>query len=169
MLVCALIYVARHFLSSGTGNLPSNSVKYGCMLDAGSSGSRIHVYKFNTLDDGSLRLLDETFVQVKPGLSAFAETPEKAAESLQPLIEVAREKIPAQHWADAPIALYATAGLRLIDPEASKAILHFVERLLSSTPFKFQSDFLKVGTATAPAEHLDVDCSEPVFLHFYIA
>eukprot|EP01051_Picozoa_sp_SAG22_P027336 SAG22_NODE_9100_length_610_cov_0.843444_1_plen_124_part_00 len=115
------------------------SVLYGCMLDAGSSGSRIHVYRFGKQPDGSLRIQDEQFVQVKPGLSSFASNPDGAADSLQPLLDVARKHIPEDRWAASPIALYATAGLRLIDPTASAQILKVVETLLKSTPFKVRS------------------------------
>ena len=71
------------------------------VLDAGSTGSRIHVFKFQQ-DKTGLQLLSDTFVQLKPGLSSFVDTPAKAADSLQPLIDVALKTVPLelQVWAD---------------------------------------------------------------------
>ena len=45
---------------------------YGVMLDAGSSGSRVHAYRFGVRSDNSLFLEDELFKAVKPGVSSFA-------------------------------------------------------------------------------------------------
>jgi len=48
------------------------------MFDAGSTGSRIHVYKFKrSSDKGVHQLLDELFEQTKPGLSSYKDDPVK--------------------------------------------------------------------------------------------
>lgn len=64
-----------------------------CALDLFCAGSRIHVFKFHTTKTG-LQLLSDTFEQLKPGLSSFADDPEKAVESLKPLIEIALKTVP---------------------------------------------------------------------------
>lgn len=53
-------------------NLTDPSIFYAIVFDAGSTGSRIHVYKFTRQND-KLELLFELFEQVKPGLSSFAD------------------------------------------------------------------------------------------------
>ena len=45
----------------------------GLVFDAGSSGSRIHVFSFDT-KSGSV--LNDVFVQIQPGLSAYADPEE---------------------------------------------------------------------------------------------
>jgi hypothetical protein len=67
---------------------------YNIVLDAGSTGSRIHIFKFKQ-EDISLNLISDGFHQLKPGLSAFPDEPQKAAESLKPLLEEAMKAVPA--------------------------------------------------------------------------
>ena len=55
---------------------------------------RIHVYRFLRGIGGTLRIEDEEFFEVKPGLSSFASDPRGAADSLRPLIDVAKQYVP---------------------------------------------------------------------------
>jgi len=110
-------------------------VQYALMIDAGSTGSRIHVYKFHNCFDVPT-LEHETFEQIKPGLSSYANSPEKAAESLDALLDIAVAEIPKELQACTPLAVKATAGLRLLGEAESKAILDAVERRIHSNyPF----------------------------------
>ena len=65
--------------------------KYGIMFDAGSTGSRIHVYKFHTGSNGDLMLDDELFQQVKPGLSSYPDDIAGAVASIQSLVDACKE------------------------------------------------------------------------------
>jgi Golgi nucleoside diphosphatase len=51
------------------------AMRYAVVLDAGSTGSRVHSYRFKSSGVGALNLVDDTFEQLKPGLSSFAEVP----------------------------------------------------------------------------------------------
>ncbi|KAI9282402.1 nucleoside phosphatase GDA1/CD39 [Umbelopsis sp. AD052] len=105
------------------------------MVDAGSTGSRIHVYKFNNCG-ASPALEDEVFVQTIPGLSAYADQPEEAAKSLDVLMQAAVENVPIHLRRCSPIAVKATAGLRLLGDEKSQSILDAVQhRLKHHYPF----------------------------------
>jgi len=83
--------------ASGVARTSAADFQYGIMLDAGSTGSRIHVYRFlpPSTPGGLPEPVDEVFEQIKPGLSAYANDPHKAAASLQPLIRRALEAVPA--------------------------------------------------------------------------
>ncbi|CAO3633784.1 unnamed protein product [Cunninghamella blakesleeana] len=110
--------------------------KYALMVDAGSTGSRIHVYKFKQCTKkGSLQFEDEIlFAKNRPGLSAFQ--PIEAAEKLDELFDAAMEKVPAHLQSSTPVSIKATAGLRLLGNEQSEAILDAVyERLSKKYPF----------------------------------
>ena len=126
------------------------SQQYALMIDAGSTGSRIHVYDFafcSTSNDPKLdaqslpTLRHEGFFQLQPGLSAYSGRPREAAESLRPLLEEAVKAIPKSDRPCTPIAVKATAGLRLLGAAESQAILLEVSRWLKAEwPFSVVAD-----------------------------
>ncbi|QIW94815.1 hypothetical protein AMS68_000333 [Peltaster fructicola] len=115
-------------------------IQYALMIDAGSTGSRIHVYRFNNCGP-TPELEDEVFMMTPKkeggsGLSAYKGDPEAAAKSLDVLMDKAVESVPEKIRGCSPIAVKATAGLRKIGPEASDAILAAVRtRLETKYPF----------------------------------
>lgn len=74
-------------------------------------------------EDNGLKLKNGIFHEIKPGLSSYADEPLVGANSLKPLLEKAKHFIPQESWATTPIALKATAGLRLLPKEKADAIL----------------------------------------------
>ncbi|KAJ2082606.1 Guanosine-diphosphatase [Coemansia sp. RSA 988] len=111
-------------------------IQYVLMVDAGSTGSRIHVYKFNYCK-ANPELEDEVFEQLKPGLSSFEDNANGAAHSLDGLMEVAMRSVPESLQKCTPIAVKATAGLRKLGSEKSNRILNAVEHhLREDYPFK---------------------------------
>ncbi|ORY08177.1 nucleoside phosphatase GDA1/CD39 [Basidiobolus meristosporus CBS 931.73] len=123
-----------------TSNPSGCKQEYVSIIDAGSTGSRIHVYTFERCSN-EVKLLDELFEQVEPGLSAYSEEPHIAAKSLDPLIDHALKKIPKHLHKCTPITVKATAGLRLLGEEKSAEILKAVEeRLVENYPFPLTKD-----------------------------
>ncbi|KAK4457764.1 putative guanosine-diphosphatase [Cladorrhinum samala] len=121
-------------------------VQFVSMIDAGSTGSRIHVYKFNNcgpapeLEDEVLFKMTKKIEGQSSGLSAFKDDPEAAAKSLDILLDAAMEVIPDRLKPCSPIAVKATAGLRLIGPEKSQKILDAVRlRIQTKYPFPLVS------------------------------
>lgn len=47
----------------------------------------------------------------------------KGAETVQGLLEVAKDSIPRSHWKRTPVVLKATAGLRLLPEQKAQALL----------------------------------------------
>ncbi|CCX12063.1 Similar to Probable guanosine-diphosphatase; acc. no. Q8TGG8 [Pyronema omphalodes CBS 100304] len=137
--------VAADSASGTTKCLRSSSkhkpiVQYAIMVDAGSTGSRIHVYRFNNCGE-TPELENEDFKMINPGLSSFKEDAEGAAKSLDQLLEVAMKSIPKKLRSCTPIAVKATAGLRLLGDELSKNILNAVKtRLETKYPFPIAKD-----------------------------
>ena len=110
------------------------------MIDAGSTGSRIHVYRFNNCG-ATPELEHEDFKMTEPkkggaGLSSFGDDAEGAAKSLDILMDVAMQTIPDKLKGCSPVAVKATAGLRKLGPEKSKNILEAVRNRLETVyPF----------------------------------
>ncbi|KAF5660373.1 guanosine-diphosphatase [Fusarium heterosporum] len=107
-------------------------VQYVLMIDAGSTGSRIHVYKFNNCGP-TPELEHEEFKMTEKevgGLSKYNGNPLAAAKSLDPLMQVAMDTVPKALKGCTPVAVKATAGLRMIGKESSDAILAEVRRHL---------------------------------------
>ncbi|SMN18183.1 similar to Saccharomyces cerevisiae YEL042W GDA1 Guanosine diphosphatase located in the Golgi [Maudiozyma saulgeensis] len=109
--------------------------QYVVMIDAGSSGSRVHVYEFDVCSQPPA-LIDETFEMLKPGLSSFENDPVGAAKSLDPLLEIALKAVPESKRSCTPVAVKATAGLRKLGEAASIKILDQVRvHLETNYPF----------------------------------
>lgn len=131
-------------------------------LDAGSTGTRVHVFRYEaprqrastapahaahstTPSHAYARIhLPEPKLKVEPGLSHFANDPASAAASIRPLIEFARSHVPAPQRASTPVRLMATAGLRLLPPGAAAAILGSCRRELLRSGFEFRDEWAEV-------------------------
>ena len=113
-------------------------VQYALMIDAGSTGSRIHIYKFHNCGP-SPDYEYEVFKQTNPGLSSYAGRPLEAAQSLDDLLDTALSVVPQALQSCTPVAVKATAGLRLLGAAESEAILEAVRhRLHEKYPFSLQ-------------------------------
>ncbi|KAF9222946.1 hypothetical protein BS17DRAFT_782856 [Gyrodon lividus] len=110
-------------------------VQYALMIDAGSTGSRIHIYKFNNCGP-SPSFEYEVFKMIQPGLSHYAESPQEAAGSLDVLLDEAMRVVPESLRSCTPVAVKATAGLRFLGSQESADILLAVEgHLTDKYPF----------------------------------
>nr|XP_036582956.1 GDA1/CD39 family protein [Colletotrichum truncatum]KAF6791852.1 GDA1/CD39 family protein [Colletotrichum truncatum] len=109
-------------------------VQYVLMIDAGSTGSRIHVYKFNNcgatpeLEHEEFKMTDKSV----GGLSKYKDDPDAAAKTLDVLMEVALKTVPDKLKACSPVAVKATAGLRMVGPENAQKILDAVRTHLET-------------------------------------
>lgn len=132
-----------------TSLLGSADHLHAVMIDAGSTGTRVLVFKFKkSSTDGSLELLDEYFEEVKPGISYYVNEPEKAGQSVEELLEKARSKIPQSDWPKTPAALKATAGLRLLPEEKAQNILNHVKGVFAESGFMSVPDQVSIMDGT---------------------
>ncbi|XP_077191412.1 ectonucleoside triphosphate diphosphohydrolase 6 isoform X2 [Paroedura picta] len=69
-------------LNSGRSGI-DQEVLYGIMFDAGSTGTRIHVYKLTQNPKEAPKVIDETFRALKPGLSAYADNVDEVKQIFQ--------------------------------------------------------------------------------------
>lgn len=112
--------------------------QYGVILDAGSSGTRVYVYKWRNPsappkheydeDDDEYRTLPEIKLKknhkIRPGISTFADAVDSVGhDHLQSLVDVAVKHVPKNKVSETPIFLMATAGVRFLEPHKQKALL----------------------------------------------
>ncbi|XP_057759626.1 probable apyrase 6 isoform X1 [Arachis stenosperma] len=154
LLLTLLLLLTYKIISSKSSPSSSYSsshqrVRYGIILDGGSTGTRIHVLRSG--GGGGIKereLLDLGSMRVNPGLSSFAKDPEGAGRSISELVEFGKGKVPREKWAHTEIRLMATAGMRLLGPEAQGRILEACRRVLRSSGFKFRDDWASVITGS---------------------
>jgi Golgi nucleoside diphosphatase len=120
------------------------------VLDAGSTGTRVHVFQYAADSSSSYAslLLPEPKLKVQPGLSAYADNAPGAAASLHPLLQFASQHIPASQVPQTPVYLMATAGLRLLPTAAADSILKECRSTLLASDFLFEPDWAQVISGT---------------------
>lgn len=123
---------------------------YVVIIDAGSTGSRVHIYQFNHTTipshNSSIvpvpQLINETFDLTRPGLSHkdFISNFKLGAQSLDPLLKKALDVIPPKLRKRTPLSLKATAGLRLIgSPQLTQNYMRYLHNYLKTNyPFKIK-------------------------------
>lgn len=127
---------------------PKNSMVlesvYSVVFDAGSTGSRVHVYRFDIGQNETLILKGDDFNRLKPGISSYAEDPDQAGASLDPLLTAINGVVPASKMAQTPCQLRATAGLRMLPDSQSQAILDSVRKRIDRTGYDVGDDAVSI-------------------------
>ncbi|KAI9244310.1 nucleoside phosphatase family-domain-containing protein [Sporodiniella umbellata] len=136
----------------------SKNRKYGVIIDAGSSGSRVYVYswkdheyakkaftadelknKISTVERADYNGLKWTSRE-EPGISTFGSKPSEVGEHLDVLLNFAKEVVPENSHGSTPIFLMATAGMRLLPEEQQNELLRSTCRHIKSHSQFFMSN-----------------------------
>lgn len=122
--------------------------RYGVILDAGSSGTRVHIYSWLKSEVARANASPEELHQlpvvttknkkwtmkVHPGISSFADKADLVGQDhLQDLLEFALDVVPDDEVANTPIFLFATAGMRLLEDLPRRTLLAEVCKYAKST------------------------------------
>lgn len=148
----------------------SQQTVHGLMIDAGSTGSRLHVFEWEPRilrndEDIQAAVSGEKLSfpgtesrwtdRLRPGISTFStikddeELKKAIAEYLQPLLDFAKAVLHAksQYYDKFPIYLRATAGMRILDPSDRLRLLQAIRSLLATpsyNPFYFVDEHARV-------------------------
>ncbi|XP_009004176.1 ectonucleoside triphosphate diphosphohydrolase 2 isoform X2 [Callithrix jacchus] len=119
------------------------ALKYGIVLDAGSSHTSMFVYKWPADKENDTGIVGQHSSCDVPGggISSYADNPPGAGQSLVECLEQALRDVPKERHAGTPLYLGATAGMRLLNltnPEASASVLAAVTHTLTQYPFDFR-------------------------------
>mmetsp|Transcript_46756 Transcript_46756/g.102095 ORF Transcript_46756/g.102095 Transcript_46756/m.102095 type:complete len:832 (+) Transcript_46756:48-2543(+) len=132
---------------------------FSIVIDAGSSGTRLNIFRF---DAWTSRLLDiggagQVHVSQEPGLSAFAWNQSAIPSKLRPLLDAALRVVPMAQRSATPLALRATAGLRLLPKKKADEVLAEVQKLLAPYGFKNEGVEVMAGEEEGECEWLTVN------------
>ncbi|XP_021050221.1 ectonucleoside triphosphate diphosphohydrolase 2 [Mus pahari] len=119
------------------------ALKYGIVLDAGSSHTSMFVYKWPADKENDTGIVGQhSSCDVRGGgISSYANDPSRAGQSLVECLEQALRDVPKDRYASTPLYLGATAGMRLLNltsPEAAARVLEAVTQTLTRYPFDFR-------------------------------
>uniref|UniRef100_A0A8C2NXN0 apyrase n=1 Tax=Capra hircus TaxID=9925 RepID=A0A8C2NXN0_CAPHI len=119
------------------------ALKYGIVLDAGSSHTAMFIYKWPADKENDTGIVGQhSSCAVRGGgISSYADNPSGAGQSLVECLNQALRDVPEERHASTPLYLGATAGMRLLNltsPEASASVLAAVTQTLTQYPFDFR-------------------------------
>lgn len=118
---------------------------YSVVIDAGSSGSRVYIYKYNGLKNDvpqfeAVKIDAALTSKVSPGIATLANTSIKQIKDhLDPLLASVRASIPSGiNLASVPIFLGATAGVRNLLEADRISLMKWAKSALSSSSMLVQ-------------------------------
>ena len=154
LLALVVIFLGLSFIVLNGIAGRASSAEHALVIDAGSSGSRIHLYKWVPEDGARIPVitearLDKDCRRVDGGLSKLGgnddtdETASRVHDSLALLITCAKLGLTDRvaNFQKIPLYLRATAGMRILrrkDKDRYDKVMEEVLAYLSSTPFHFR-------------------------------
>lgn len=117
--------------------------QWAILLDAGSTSTKMNVYKWKTT---ATNIPEVTFVQrgkLKPGISSYVDDEKGLKKHITDLIQSVKKEVPEADQSATPVYLFATAGMRSVEPEKAKIVMKKIRDYLSDkklNPFKFQTE-----------------------------
>lgn len=115
------------------------------VVDAGSTGSRLHIYAYDVDDHNTPIQIDEIWVKkIKPGLASVEATPKAIDAYLTTLFADAPES-------NFPIYFYATGGMRLLSNPLQQSYYQHIKQWLDT---QTQSVLLEAKTISGTQEGL---------------
>ena len=130
----------------------ASSMQYAVIVDAGSSGSRAHVFEYTT--PLPIPAIKDIFSHSStPGLSSYANNPHAAGASLKPILDATAQALQDKgiDLSQVPVSVLATAGMRLLTEEQQEAIYASVISYIR-THYAFRLNDQNVRTITGTME-----------------
>jgi Golgi apyrase len=149
-LLALFVALAAYRLLNGWRRAPDVVPRFGIVVDAGSSGSRLYVYRWDVVTDKSndteVVSIDNLLPvyhgdstkrasakHITPGLSDVQGGYDAVVKYLEPLLQFAYQTIPPAMRSKTPMILKGTAGMRLLPKERADELLRHVRRVVATT------------------------------------
>lgn len=160
---CLAIFI--FFCIAFTASAYADTTHYSIIVDAGSSGSKAHLFKYQT--GGAIPVIEDIFsANTKPGLSSFANNPNAAGLSLKNSLDSVNKKLIDEHIdpRTVPINILGTAGMRLLPQLDQSEIYDSVETYIKNNyAFPIEDVYTLSGKSEALYDWLDVNYLEQNF------
>lgn len=140
------VTVLSHTALSYASPVPGGK-QYGAVLDAGSSSTKVHVYSWEKLPGKIPDVEDMFYAKIKPGISAFEDSVTEISGYISQLLTAVSQAVPEALWPVTPVYFMATAGLRLLDENATRAIMSGVGTAMSDSsinPFLYDEEYVHI-------------------------
>ncbi|XP_024421619.2 ectonucleoside triphosphate diphosphohydrolase 3 [Desmodus rotundus] len=118
-------------------------LKYGVVLDAGSSRTTVYVYQWPAEKENNTGVVSQTYkCSMKgSGISSYGNNPQDVPKAFEDCMQKVKEQIPAHLHASTCVYLGATAGMRLLrlqNETAANEVLASIQNYFKSQPFDFR-------------------------------
>lgn len=158
---CILFYVVSlFFITTSFAATP----QYSIIVDAGSSGSRLHLFQYE--NNSNIPIIKDIYTKKNSTpLASFASSPDQAGESLKPLLDDTVKKLSAEGIKETiPISVLGTAGMRMLSNDQQKAIYKNVKTYIKNEyTFKVQNTETLSGKMEGLYDWLEVNYLENNF------
>ncbi|EMP29482.1 60S ribosomal protein L14 [Chelonia mydas] len=120
LLLSIVVVVAVTLVQINHKEVLSPGLKYGIVLDAGSSRTTVYLYEWPAEKENDTGIVSQTFkCSVKgPGISSYGNNPQEIVKPIDDCMNKVKEKIPSRLHKNIPTYLGATAGMRLLSVDA---------------------------------------------------
>lgn len=141
-----------HLLAILIVGVDGEEAHFSLVFDAGSSGTRLHVYKFYTVHDHT-PVFDMTGpwnMKQSPGVSELAQEGKfiEVKERLQLMLKEASKIVPKHLRPASHVQYFGTAGLRSLSQEVLDSTLSTVRDVLDSSEYMFKHDWARMISGT---------------------
>ncbi|XP_028017484.1 ectonucleoside triphosphate diphosphohydrolase 3 isoform X2 [Balaenoptera acutorostrata] len=143
LLLSIVVLVAVTLIQIHQKEVLLPGLKYGIVLDAGSSRTTVYVYQWPGEKENNTGVVSQTFkCSVKgSGISSYGENPQDAPKAFEDCMQKVKGHIPAHLHGSTCIYLGATAGMRLLrlqNETAANEVLASIQNYFESQPFDFR-------------------------------
>mmetsp|Transcript_7256 Transcript_7256/g.20453 ORF Transcript_7256/g.20453 Transcript_7256/m.20453 type:complete len:670 (+) Transcript_7256:350-2359(+) len=165
LALAAIVLLVLLTLLSAAELTAAKMATYVIVIDSGSTGTRVYVYKWEDRPGSTPRVtplepsMEEVMahrkaagfnygaykrIETEPGLDKAAGDAAAVRAALLPLLDWAKKTIPVPNHPSSPVFLFGTAGLRKLPDEQRASLLADVQHILDASPFRFEPDWVKV-------------------------